>query len=600
MCGIAGLIALDPDSRNVDTVRAMSEGLAHRGPDGQGLWADPGSGTVLAHRRLAIIDLSEGGAQPMHSADGRYTVVFNGEIYNHVALRQSLAQQGAVLRSASDTEVLLELWARRGPDCLPLLRGMFAFVIWDRVDQVAWLARDGLGIKPLHYAASAGGLLFASELRAVLAAGRVERRLDPAALVEFFETGSVPEPMTLVEGVRMLEAGHLLRWQRGDAVPSVHWTLPFDRPADIAASDASTWLHTALQDSVAAHFVSDVPVAMFLSGGIDSTALLALAADAGLADQLHAFTVGVDDPALDESAAAAATARHFGVRHERLHLDVEAVATLLPEYLESIDSPSIDGFNTWVVSRLARRAGAKVALSGLGGDELFGGYPSFAAVPRLHGALAPLRVTRATQVAAAAALDRLAPAVRPRTPQVRRVAGALRRGAGMAALHRAYRGLFSPGDARRLAAHFGAGPVPLAHWHEPALPADPREAVSALEASRYMRNQLLRDSDAMSMAHGLEVRVPLVDARLYADASRVAPGLRLRAGKRMLLEAVPGVPGVVRDAPKRGFRFPFERWVAQGLAGVVPPGLPVELPAWYHRWAILVIASWMQRHGVRA
>jgi asparagine synthase (glutamine-hydrolysing) len=604
MCGIAGFFvrgALAHPAASDPMLRAMQSALRHRGPDGQGRWLDPRGSAGLVHTRLAILDLSPAGAQPMASADGRCLLSYNGEIYNFRALRAELEADGFRFHSDSDTEVILALLERDGPAGLKRLRGMFALAYWDSAAQRGLLARDGLGIKPLYYAQTPLGLVFASELRTVLASGCVPMALDPAAVFGYFATGSVPEPDTLVRGVRMLAPGSWLEWTEAGSRTGTFWEVAFAPAAAREPREAVAMTREALEDSVAAHLVSDVPVGLFLSGGVDSSAILALAARAGAASDMAAFSVSVDDPAFDEAGVAAATAAGFGVAHHVLRLDALGAEATLADFMGAMDVPSIDGFNTWTVSRLARSHGYKVVLSGLGGDELFGGYPSFRNVPRLFAAARRLGRVPGLGAAAGALSAHL-----PGGPRLRRAAALLRPGVGMADAYRAYRGVFSDGEALRLAAHFtGAAESGLrTELRERALAdaahgfpgASASDHVSYLEITRYMRNQLLRDGDVMSMAHGLELRLPLVDMRLFDRVAGIAPALRLQPGKQLLLDAVPEVPARVRNAPKRGFSFPLRSWLEKGLGPAFHDsarGLPVETSEWYQLWSVHALGRWL-------
>jgi asparagine synthase (glutamine-hydrolysing) len=610
MCGIAGYFARGaiPHPATSDAMlRAMQAALRHRGPDGQGRWQDPRGNAGLVHTRLAILDLSPAGAQPMASEDGRCTISYNGEIYNFRQLRAELQADGCRFHSDSDTEVLLALLQRDGPDGLRRLRGMFALAYWDSAAQRGVLARDGLGIKPLYYAHAPFGLVFASELRTVLASGAVPMALDPAAVYGYFATGSVPEPGTLVRGVRMLAPGSYLEWSADGSRTGTFWRVAFPDPVVTDARGATALARDALEDSVAAHLVSDVPVGLFLSGGVDSSAILALAARGGAPRDMAAFSVAVDDAAFDEAGVAAATAADFGVAHHVLRLDALGAEATLAEFMGAMDVPSIDGFNTWTVSRLARSHGYKVVLSGLGGDELFGGYPSFRNVPRLFTAARAFG-----RVPGLGALAGGLAAHLPGRPQLRRAAPLLRPGVAMADAYRAYRGVFADADALRLAAHFsGASEAALrATLLEAALAStdvafegtDPADHVSHLEMTRYMRNQLLRDGDVMSMAHGLELRLPLVDMRLFDRVAGIAPALRLRPGKQLLLDAVPEVPARVRNAPKRGFSFPLRAWLAAGLGPAFHAsarGLPVQASEWYQLWSVHALGRWLDARGAQ-
>jgi asparagine synthase (glutamine-hydrolysing) len=382
MCGIAGIFSTSPEPAPMRAAaERMQHALHHRGPDDAGLWQSECGHAVLAHRRLSIIDLTSGAQQPMSSPDGRFTICFNGEIYNYRELRAELLGSGVTFSTSSDTEVILRLFERNGIECVQRLRGMFAFAIWDKQEMRGTLARDPFGIKPLYFTEQAGRFLFASELNALRASGLIQEKLDPRALSRYFETGSVAEPNTLIKGVSMLPPGSTVRWEGGRCeAAQIYWSPLF--PPSAPRQDAAQTVRTALLNSVAAHFVSDVPVGLFLSGGIDSTALLALARVLGH-ENLRTFSIGVDDVGLDESSVAARTAKHFGTEHFEQRLNAQSGLALFDQFLSALDQPSIDGLNTFTVSALARQHGQKVVLSGLGGDEVFGGYPTFRAVPKL-------------------------------------------------------------------------------------------------------------------------------------------------------------------------------------------------------------------------
>lgn len=592
MCGIAGQFGM----RDADFASKALKALRHRGPDGEGVWLSPGGQAGLAHTRLAILDLSQGGHQPMLSADGNLAIVFNGEIYNFRELRAELESEGVVFRSHSDTEVLLHLYQRHGAAMVERLRGMFAFCIWSEREQSAFLARDPLGIKPLYYGLGGDGrLVFASELKALRRTGLVASALDAGALTAYFETGSVPEPLTLLKGARCLEAGHWLQWQGGKLQKHCYWKLKFEVVTEPSVPDAAAMVRSALLDSVEHHFVSDVPVGLFLSGGVDSTALLALAHQSGRRE-LSTFSIGVDDAGLDESRVAARTAEHFGARHHELRLNASALGEEFPRFLSHMDQPGIDGFNTFTVAGFARQHGMKVVLSGLGGDEMFGGYPSFQRVPRLAAAA---RLAHRLGVAGLAG-----PLMEKhlRSLPLRRVGSLLQREPTIPHAYRAFRGIFTRRVARELAGRYAGCAVD-------DVPDDPvfgdvpagneeKDQVSACELSLYMRNQLLKDSDVMSMAHGLELRVPLVDRVLFECVSHIPAAQRLRPGKSLLLEAVPEVPEWVARQPKRGFLFPFEKWLSSEWGAAfadVTRRLPEKHPTWYQRWSAFMLERWLER-----
>ena len=594
MCGIAGILSTqtaEADRLEAPLIR-MQEALRRRGPDDTGLWVSACGRARFAHTRLAILDLSPAGHQPMLSADGALSIVFNGEIYNFRELRAALEHDGVKFETRSDTEVLLRLYEREGSAMVGRLRGMFAFAIWDGREGRALLARDPLGIKPLYYVQREGRLAFASEVKALQQAGLTGRELDAGALMRFFESGSVAEPRTLLKDVCCLPAGHTLTWQNGTSTSRCFWQPSFGAE-DIAPGAAVNITRDALVDSVRHHFISDVPVGVFLSGGIDSTAVLALSIATGQRD-LQTFSIGVDDPGLDESSAAARTSAHFGTRHHELRLDAAAMSVSFPQFLACMDQPSIDGFNTYTVAGFARAQGMKVVLSGLGGDELFGGYPSFQKVPRLaHMARMIHRIPLSS--VSGRLIERWMP-----SPTLRRVGSLLQRDPTLPNAWRTFRGVFPRRTALILAARYvGCSVNDIVEQQDiPLAEACEIDQVSACELSLYMRNQLLRESDVMSMAHGLELRVPLVDRVLFEAVARLPAAIRLQQGKRLLTEAVPEVPDWVSKAPKRGFLFPYEKWLSSEWGGAfadVNARLPDSKPSWYKRWTVFMLERWLER-----
>jgi asparagine synthase (glutamine-hydrolysing) len=611
VCGIAGVFAyrgggpVEPPL--LDKLRDLQR---HRGPDDAGAWISDDRRAGLAHRRLSIIDLSPLGHQPMATPDGQLRVVFNGEIYNFRALRAELQQQGFAFVSESDTEVLLHGWRAWGEGLFDRLRGMFAFALHDAERGEIVLARDPLGIKPLYVADDGARLAFASEvqaLRGTVGGGG----LDAEGLAAFLLWGSVPAPRTLYRGIRALPAGSWLRVSAaGAAAPRAYWRLEqaFGAPARMDAEEARASLRDALVDSVRHHLVSDVPVGAFLSGGVDSSALV------GLLSELHSgpvrtVTLSFDVAELDEAALAAEAARLYGTEHQVVKVGVEDARARIPEAVRGLDQPSIDGINTYFVSEAAVRAGLKVAVSGVGGDELFGGYDSFSRIPRirrLHDRLGPL----------VGPLGRAIDAL-PRTTRGPKLAMALRYGGDELGAYYAQRGLFSTAEVRALLAPELAEAIAVAdprvelaaRLDVASLPPD--ERVSALEMRQYMETQLLRDSDAMSMRHSLEVRTPLVDRELLRRAALVPPDLR-RAGpaKRQLREAPrPAVPDALWNRRKQGFTLPFDRWLRTGALPLEMPEHPWLRPAavravardfergrvhWSRLWALLVLRSFLE------
>jgi asparagine synthase (glutamine-hydrolysing) len=433
-------------------------------------------------------------------------------------------------------------------------------------------------------------------LRPILSSGLVPRHLSSKAVSGYLLFGAIPEPLTIVDGVRMLPAGHYATWKNGETKLRKFWDLQFASDPQTREAGTAT-ARNALIESVRRHLVSDVPVGVFLSGGADSTALVALAAREQNSE-LRTFCISFDDPKFNEGDVAARTAKHFGAKHTDWRLDPAAARTLLEQFVEHSDQPSIDGLNTFCVSKLAHDEGLKVVLSGLGGDELFGGYQSFDLVPkmvrasRLMTPISPLRVAagRALQLPLA-------------SPRANRLGRFLTDVPITSAAYWSMRGIFTPDEVKRLLPKYGCAatnqtsPVALHVPPQPTL----EDEVSYLEITRYMRNQLLRDSDVMSMAWSLELRVPFVDARLVEAIQRIPAALRLARGKQMLFEAVPEIPQWVRDRPKQGFTFPFKQWISgewQDVFRRIEAASPVRLNSWYRTWCLFALESFIARERI--
>lgn len=594
MCGIAGIINAGLDRDDLDLrLRQFERDLRHRGPDDSGRFISKDGVAGLISTRLAIQDLSPAGHQPMASENSRYTVVFNGEIYNFKELRRELETEGEAFESGSDTEVILKMYSRYGPDCVREFAGMFGLAIWDDVDQSCFVARGALGIKPLYYFEKNGQLIFASEVRALLRSNLMPAKLCGEAVNGYLLFGAVPEPLTLIEGVSALPAGHYMIWRNGEIRITEFWDLHFGDDS-IPEKETVHIVREALEDSIARHLVSDVPVGVFLSGGVDSTTVVALATRM-TKTPLRTFCISFDDPKSNEGGIAARTAKHFGTRHVDWRLDSATAKSLLPAFLEKSDQPSIDGFNTFCVSKLAHDHDLKVVLSGLGGDELFGGYRSFQIVPFM--------------VRASRLLDPIKAGVghllqqRFTSARTNRLGHFLTDVPITSAAYWAMRGIFTPDEVAKLLPRFGCesggGKSQLLMFVPPQPTLE--DEVSYLEVARYMRNQLLRDSDVMSMAWSLELRVPFVDVKLIGALQRIPARFRLAPKKRMLLSAVPEIPQWVRERPKQGFAFPFKEWLTgewQEIFHRIKTESPIALKSWYRCWCLFALEDFVTRNRI--
>ena len=587
MCGIAATFCYGGGRVDRDALFRSRACMEARGPDAAGYWEHDDGHIGLAHRRLSIIDLTDRGAQPMANADGSLQVIFNGEIYNYQSLRDHLEAQGYRFQSDSDTEVLLHLYAEHGRNLVERLRGMYAFALYDDARQGLLMARDPYGIKPLYYGDDGGAVHLASQVQALRAHGALDTRSHPAGHVGFFLWGHVPEPHTLYKGIQALPAGHTC-WvdTKAGAEPprefaSVSGAL---RRAEQRTNgrrahdeDPTAALRDALLDSVRHHLIADVDVGLFLSAGLDSATLTALASE--VHDQVKTVTLGFEEfrgTNKNEVPGAERIAERYGTDHETVWVTRDDFAAAHDDLLDAMDQPSIDGANSYFVSRAARKAGLKVALSGLGGDELFGGYPSFSQIPRLVSTIGAVpgaaTIGKGLRAVAAPVVERMT------SPKY---AGIFEYGGDYSGAYLLRRGLYMPWELPKV-----LDPDLVKEGWESLQPRLRLEQttrglqnehlrVTALESTWYMRNQLLRDTDWASMAHSLEVRTPLVDWTLLSD---VAPLVDRHGLTKQDMARTPGrgLPSDLLNRPKSGFTVPVREWLladrpeyeeARGLRG---------------------------------
>ena len=569
MCGIFGAFgwAVFP---NEALQRALDQ-MAPRGPDDQGHWTAPGA--CLGHRRLAILDLDHRAAQPMPDATGRYVISYNGEIYIFRDLRRQLEHTGVVFRTTSDTEVILALFAAEGEAMLPKLHGMFAFVIWDRLTQRAFAARDPYGIKPLYRASLPGGVLLASQVKALRATGLVSREPDLRGQAGFWMLGSVPEPHTWYRDIQAVPPGHCLWIEDGQVTRQRCWQdigdawRQADRTPVPPAPEVREHVRQALRETVARHLVADVPVGVFLSGGIDSGTLAGLMVEAGARD-LQGVTITYDEfrgQHHDEAPVAGQIAAHWGIRHHVRRVTRDEFLADIPRILAAMDQPSLDGVNTWYASKAVAEQGLKVVVSGVGGDELFLGYGHFRQLPRL---IAPWR--RMAPLPGVLPLARSIAAVQARRSRNTRWSQApdwLRTVAGAWWLRRS---VHSPGELPALMGEEAAAQALMdfsaEEWCQAmvgSVPEDHTLALAQIESMTYLRNQLLRDSDWASMAHSVELRTPFVDAHLL---QQLGPHLKAFKGfsAKSLLAMAPrkALPAMILQRKKTGFTIPVQHWLA--------------------------------------
>jgi asparagine synthase (glutamine-hydrolysing) len=644
MCGIAGLIGRI-DATNRIAVRRMNDAMLHRGPDGEGFWEgspdDDGRGVMLAHRRLSILDLSNAAAQPMVDPIAGNVIVLNGEIYNYVELRKRLVSAGHNFQSTGDTAVMLRALSVDGRHAVKTLRGMFAFAFWNVNDRSLVIARDPLGIKPLYIAHNndprgAWSLAFASEVRAILASGLLGTpKLNPLAAASVVWNGFMVAPETAVQQIESVMPGQLRVYNtRGVETDRQNYWIPAKRGQTVPIDEGE--VAEVLQESVRLHLASDVPLGVFLSGGIDSSVVANLAQKAA-GNRVSTFTLNFDEAEFSEGAIARRVAEAIGTQHQELVLTEARFMAQLDAALDSLDQPTFDGLNSYYMSHAVREAGFKVALVGSGGDELFGGYASFRDLPKLMRWSRSARWIpsglRATMGRAVASLMQPSRGAFPPQTRWAKLPEMLARGCDPLALYQLAYALFVPSSQRQL---LGGG---LENALVDGLPAalsvrlraetDSGEilpVIGLLERTLFLGERLLRDTDATSMSASIEIRLPLVDQVLVENVERLPienrfdPIGRKEALRRIGLR---GLSSGLFERPKAGFVLPYDRWLRSGLGKMIdgtmrdpeaikPTGLDPETVArlwqafldgapglyWSRIWAIYVFIRWCHRHQV--
>jgi len=639
MCGIFGIIG-HKARVPADVLERATASLAHRGPDDTGTvilrdFAQEPIEIGLGNRRLAILDLSPQGHQPMNDPATGNWIVYNGELYNFREVRANLERQGVYFGSLSDTEVILKAYTHWGEKCLDEFRGMFAFAIWDAQRHKLFLARDPMGIKPLYYFCSDQYFMFSSEVRTLLGTGRVPRRIDPAGLLNFLTFGSLYDPNTLIEGVTALAPGCYLTWQRGQVKQVQYWDLVDSELVEsshragaagaVRRGELETRICETLDESVRMQLVSDVPAGVFLSGGIDSSSLVGILSRSGI--RPSTFSIVFREAEYSEAEYSRLIANHFRTDHHEITVSQADFFAAIDPAVHAMDLPTIDGINTYFVSQQTRAAGVKVAISGLGGDEMFAGYSSFRTVPRME------RFANMLEHIPGAVRSSLAngfAAFAPSNDQNRKLTALARNGDASVHPYSLSRMLFTPRQLSELLpamnsiASERAGKSVIENLSR-AQSLDPVNRISFLEARCYMLNTLLRDSDFMSMAHGLEVRVPLIDHRLARQLMALPGAWKLNAGtpKPLLVHALRGeLPDQIVHRTKRGFTLPFEHWLRDAMRPEIenslgkfdegPLGEIISAPAvsriwedflrgktsWSHPWALFVLQRWCERHSL--
>lgn len=643
MCGIAGIIG-HINGVNRAALKRMNEAMIHRGPDGEGYWESPPDseawGVMLAHRRLSILDLSPTGNQPMVDAVTGHVIALNGEIYNYAELRNQLAGIGHSLQSTGDTAVMLKVLSVHGHQAVSWLRGMFAFAFWNINERKLVLARDPLGIKPLYFARNPDpngewSVAFASELRALLDSGLLGKpRLNPLAVASMTWNGFIVSPQTTIIGIESVGPGQLRTFDTVNKIEEAKyfWSIP-QRDQMTPMSEAE--IRREFEHCVKLHMASDVPLGIFLSGGVDSSAVANLAQMTSQAP-VHTFTLAFEEQEFNEGPIARRIAEAIGARHQEVVLSEKHFISNLDAALDSLDQPTFDGLNSYYMSHAVRQAGFKVALVGTGGDELFGGYTSFRDLPKLfqlsmHTKWMPKRVS----VALASLLSSLLqPSFGSISQQTRwaKLPEMIRCGEDLLSLYQLAYALFLPDFQRQLLGREiqemlidGLPSITRSLLLNETQSRSPLSTISVLEQRLFLGERLLPDTDAASMSASIEVRLPLVDHVLLENLSHLPDSQRYSPlGKKTLLRRIGlnGLDPALFNRPKSGFVLPFNRWLRTGLGKVMdqtmrdpvivkPTGLNPDTVRrlwqafsdgqpgiyWTRVWAIYVLIRWCHRHG---
>lgn len=624
MCGISGICATTPlPQPNLETqLENMARLMFHRGPDDGGHWVAPSRRCGLANRRLAIIDLSPAGHMPMTYGD-HLGITYNGEIYNFADVRAELVRVGHTFQSNGDTEVILHAYKEWGKECVSRLRGMFALAIWDDQKHTLFLARDRLGIKPVYYTVENNHFYFASELTALGGAAVSRDKVDPTAVVAYLHLGAVPNPLTIYQDVIALPPGYHLTWTSGHITLERYWDIPHD--VQLADHwEAVDKIGAVLAEAVKIRMVADVPLGAFLSGGLDSSSVVALMRR-NSNDTIRTCSITFNEDAYNEGSFAKQVAQAFETDHQERLITGQDVVTELDNIIAHMDQPTIDGVNTYFVSKVARETGLRVALSGLGGDELFAGYPStFMGVPSLYNALRAVH-----QIPGVAYIARAGLAFMP--SRWERLSEALVGEPSRASSYLTRRGVMSAGQIRHLLQpdvyiKSTFDPVEYIRCASPHSDLDFFYWVSQAELRTYTHNQLLRDTDVMSMAHSLEVRVPLLDHKLVETIHSLpanyhrSKGINKNLLRMVLRDRLPAE--ILNRRDKQGFTFPFARWMLKDLKTTVQDALsPYQIAStgvldaqmvqtiqtqfengklhWSRLWSLAVLNLWLSAKGLR-
>ncbi|MFN0033307.1 MAG: asparagine synthase (glutamine-hydrolyzing) [Flavobacteriales bacterium] len=620
MCGIAGSYNFQSKEKAHALVQSMCNAISHRGPDAQGVWQN--NMTTLGHRRLSIIDTSVAGNQPFFSADKKLVIAFNGEIYNYLELKKELSAEFQFTTS-TDTEVMMAAYKKWGIDCVQRFFGMFGFALWDDDLQRLYVVRDRLGIKPIYYFEKNNALFFSSEIRALLQTGEIEKRIGSQALTDYLRYQTVHAPNTIIDGIKMLMPGYIMQLDAAGMSLSEYWSLQGNASKEARHHDTTmvkNQVHDLLQSSVELRMRADVPFGAFLSGGIDSSAVVGLMSRMS-AHRIKTFAVTFHEKQFDESLYSSMIAKKFNTDHTEIRLHATDFLKLVPAALQAMDHPSGDGPNTYVVSKVTRERGVKMALSGLGGDEVFAGYDVFKRMKTLERRMWMNLAPRFMRAATGKLLLGMKPSVSSEKIAMSLASARM----DFAHLYPIVRQLFGEEIVQSLIRDTTKHINPVSHITMQLQHADLEmlSKVSVAEMSTYMQNILLRDADQMSMAHALEVRVPFLDHRLVEYVLGVTDAVKYpHTPKQLLVDSLCDLlPREIIDRPKMGFTFPWEVWLKNELRIFCEDNLNAlqqieELNhdavnklwnrflnsdpriTWSRIWPLVTLGHWVKQHDV--
>jgi asparagine synthase (glutamine-hydrolysing) len=573
MCGINGIYGLTDQQVAKEKIAAMNTCMSHRGPDDEGSYVN--GKIVLGHRRLSIIDLSSSGHQPMSSFDNRYHIVYNGELYNYKELKFELqrvvsgsGQQAYLFKTNTDTEVIIAAYARWGADCLKHFNGMFAFAVWDSQTNSLFIARDRLGIKPLYYFYTKGVFGFSSEIRSLLASGLIPKKLDENSLIDYLRYQTVHAPDTIIKGVKMLMPGHFIEMKEEKLISKSYWSLSKNINEESKGKDYKEVckdVNLLLTKGVERRLIADVPFGAFLSGGIDSSAIVGLMSKVS-SEKVKTFTITFDESEFSEAKYADLIAKKYNTDHHEIKLTPSDFIDQLPSALKAMDHPSGDGPNTYVVSKATKAAGITMALSGLGGDELFAGYDVFKRALELNKKNWMNLAPRFLRAGAGNILSKVKPGIASE-----KIAEILKQDKiNFNSFYPLSRQVLMDDEIRKIVNNAELAGNRVSQIISESQISDLKSQISQIsiaEISTYMQNILLRDTDQMSMAHALEVRVPFLDYKLVEYVLGVPDEFKSTVSPKKLLVDSLGdlLPPEIINRPKMGFTFPWKNWMKNEL-----------------------------------